>query len=358
MLNTGFRAFLKVWNEVGGIQRLTLRPLLPELTTIYRYKDGTFAGLTNSAFPMDGNKPIPPSECLIIVNEQEADNFYGHSRHDDDYDAYCNWHRSQARLVQTVAKIAGSIVIVYHPPGQSKINGELLDNSVVAGKIGAALKAGNNFVTCPSLALDVQQIQQKPELSKVSLWKVEVIATGEYAPAVANILEQQGYYDKLKCRAWGTPERALLEAQTAGSRADASTADAQCVDDMESIEDSIVSQLNHGGMGNQGAVDDFLRFNFGEDAVGTVVIKPAPLVDEKRQFKQDLLKAWFPVDPELQARTNREAMLKEQEIPANEDFNLDEFKAEQAAMQPVQPEPIKPGEKKPANGNKRQLQTN
>jgi hypothetical protein len=97
--------------------------------------------------------------------------------------------------------------------------------------------------------------------------------------------DRQRYYDSLMVRGWLVPERALIEAQTAGSRADSETQSANAMSGSEAIDHDLARQLNWY------VIDPLLVYNFGERARGSVYITPAPIEDDKRRVFSRLFEA-------------------------------------------------------------------
>jgi hypothetical protein len=142
----------------------------------------------------------------------------------------------------------------------------------------------------------------------------------------------------------------VLEATTAGSRADSESHTDNAILDTETVDDEIADQLNHGPDGSGGVVDDVLRINWGEDAAGSVYVEPAPIQDRRLQVFKDLLKD-FLIDPQFRAQlinaADKPAMLEALGIPVGKNAKFDEVKAVVPVPPGMPPRPGEPGNSPP-----------
>jgi hypothetical protein len=172
-------------------------------------------------------------------------------------------------------------------------------------------------VALPSIAYDQADVLSNPDLAKVSLWNLEFMDAGNLAPATAGVVGGQEYDDKQLCRAWRLSERTLVEATTAGSRADSEVQSEGDVLQLEYVDDEIAGQFT------EGVLDTWLAVNFGEDARGSVIVRPAPLQDRKRA----VYTAWVTglmassLANKVIAAADNKAVFDHLEIPVDDDLN-------------------------------------
>lgn len=339
---SGVRQWENIYNpHPSGVKYwLRLKPLLPDWTVIYRDPFGDFAGIKTYHTPLDYSGRddedlsggfMDQSKSFIVSNDGEGGNFYGFSRCDNIYNTFVEHNKARLKIGQTRSKIAGSIVKIYHPQGSSEFDGVLTSNEDIADAIGEALTVGENYVTIPCGSEFGEVVATEKGVE--SLWKIEVEDTSGYSDGIKSMIEEMGYWDKEFCRGWYTPERSMIEASKSGSRADSGTASDVAIDDLSAIEGDICSQLNHGRDGVVGVVDNILLYNRGPSEVGSVIIEPNPLVDQKRQMEKEILIALMsgtgPQAAEAWARLDKEQTYEDLDLAMDEDFDLAEFQAKQ-----------------------------
>jgi hypothetical protein len=294
-LASGWRPFEKVWlkekRQNGWVYLLDkLKPLLPDTTYILGDSARNYAGLqgANSAL-------LAPSESLVLSNNSECGNLHGFSRHESAYDTWLDSNITRLRKAILAAKISGNLPIMYYRPGRTPIKGATdadgrQDNGVIADMIMRRLFAGEG-VSVPTTEYEDIDLQSNPELAKLAPWKIDIVDSGSYTPAIDGLIRESQYQDTLLIRSWGWPERAVIEG-THGTKAEASVHTDTAELDRELIDDDIAEQISHGhhDYNVPGVVDDLLWLNYGEEARGSITLKPAPLVDEKVAVYTDLLK--------------------------------------------------------------------
>lgn len=317
-----------------------IKPLLPELTQILHDGKGNFAGLTQ----LSGDQGMRSDKTFIVTYDGEAGNLYGYSRHEAAYDPWVDWQSARIRRWLTGNKIAGYLAILYYRPGTTPINGTQTDNGAIAKQILAAIGVGNGTAV-PTTEYTDEELQQNPELAKLAPWKLEIVDAGSYAPAVAGMIGESEYCDKNIVRAWGWPERAVLEAQRSGSRADSKTHSDNSSSDRELIDDDLATQLTRGQPSYEvpGVVQDILSLNFGDDYRDAVEVQPAPLVDEKVQVYEQLLAAALgdqTIGPAIASKVDWDELADHLDIETTDSIN-DYLKSVGAPMQ-VDPNTHKP----------------
>ena len=295
-LQFGWRPFERVYEEKNGVKRwLTkLKPLLPDVSTILDGGKGNFGGVVTRGARLD------PRKGFICSYDVEAGNLYGMSRHEAAFDPWIDGQYARVRAAMLQAKISGNLVVVKYRPGNTPIGIDTngvpsgkKDNGAIANSIIATLFAGQGVAVPTTEYLD-SDLQEHPELAKAAAWDVDVVQTGTYAPAIDGTIHERDFQDARKVRAWGWPERAMLEAQQGGiGQSDTKTHTDSASTDLELIDDDIASQISHGQpfYDVPGVIDEIVALNWGEEYRGLIAVKPAPLVDAKVQVYTQLLTA-------------------------------------------------------------------
>lgn len=280
-LEYGWQPFEKVWQVVDNLWTVRkLKPLLPDVTQIVVADDGSFAGLQNNGVD------LAPIKSFVCTYDGEAGNFYGRSRHEN---ARKEWSRREdvdERSAQYAGKVAGVYCVIHYPPGKSlDAAGSEVENFVLAQRLGEALMKGKP-VYCPNL-FAAANIAENPEqaaaLAGKGAWVIEFKDSGGASHATG-FIEKLKYHDSRLFRAWLRPERSAMEGQF-GTKAEAEAHGDVGLIDCELIDADIARQLNWY------IIDDMLAVNWGEQARGSVVIVPAPIIDKNRAVMTKILDA-------------------------------------------------------------------
>lgn len=277
----GFAAFEKVWAIDGGhIKLQTLKPLLPEMTSVLLDSSGDYWGLQNK---VAGQPPrdLPASKCFLYTYDGECGNAYGRSRHENIRATWSMAQQTATRLAQYQKKVAGVIAQLHYPEGMSRdAAGVERGNDLIAQEILEAVSMGKS-VRFPNLFASVEDPTAAAALAGKSQWVLSQFDPGgsDYSGGLLNAL---GYYDKLLFRGWLRPERVGLEAAH-GTRADAMEHSETAIVDSELIAQDFAASLN------RQVVDDLLEQNYGQSARGTVWIEPSPISDTRNDNARALL---------------------------------------------------------------------
>lgn len=287
-LYLGFQSFEVVWGEddEGHTVPTAFKPLLPELTTITVDAFGNVAGIENN-----GAK-LKPGEFLLLNYDVEGSNFYGRSRLENIRRVWANYLAIEDQGYLLDKKSAGIIPLIYFPPDTSVPDTNNPNATAGRSNLAAATRIGADIQNGKAIAMEnfAGMAPDRPEdaamLADKSDWKIDTVDIGNVGPSQSAILEKLRYYDSMLIRGLLRPERAVIEAQTAGSRADSESHQSSIADtDCDLVHSSIVEQIN------RQVVDEMLVQNFGESARGTAWIAPRELVDERRATMDLLLNA-------------------------------------------------------------------
>lgn len=302
----GFRPFERVYEITGGAPGggkfytlKKLKPILPEYAGILHDDYGNFGGLTTSSLggintggSNAGN--LAPNKSWICSSSVEAGNLYGLSVYEAGYEPWMDIQRTRTKQLMLMSKISGILPTLYYRPGKTLVNNVLCDNYDVAKQIIATAVAGGGMCV-PTTEYSDSDLQENPDLARAVAWRLEFMDAGSYAPAMDGMIREREYQNKLQSRAWGWPERAVLEAKSSGSRADSVTHTESASLLLENIDDDIAAQISQGQpmYGVPGVIDELLRLNFGDGTEGSIVIRPAPLVDSKVDLYGQILEWCF-----------------------------------------------------------------
>jgi hypothetical protein len=149
-------------------------------------------------------------------------------------------------------------------------------------------------------------------------WKIEIISptgiSGSY------FIDKLKYYETLKVRAFGFPERSILEGQY-GTKAEAGEHSDFALTGVELRHQETVMIINWH------LVNQMLEYNYGPSAVNTVKVVPNKLVDEKKKVLKDVYdKILLNGNLILEERDafDMSAIREQLDIPEREDYDEDE----------------------------------
>ena len=303
----GWQGFELVYGatEKGNTLEL-VKPLLQSMTTILvDKKTGDFLGYEQT--DADGRPVIVQGlECLRVTFDLEGTYWYGTPRLEAAKQPWTDWRTIAAANDRYDTKVAGSSWVIHYPQGRSDYNGqEQMDNYDIAIDLLSKLQASGAIVVPQTMQERVDELNADSPRA----WKIELISDG-VSPQYSFVARMK-YLDALMARAVGLPERAILEGQF-GTKAEAGEHADFAITDVEMTHDVIVEEVNFG------PVDTLLRLNYGEEAVGTVRVKAAPLSSERKKQLR-LLYEKFLSSPETLAlevdRVDMSALRDQLEIP-------------------------------------------
>lgn len=274
----GWQGYEEVFEAREGLTHLRkLKPLLQDLTIILLEKEtGRFAGFRQ------GTVDLNPENCLLVNFRVEADELYGESLLENIRKAVNDWNVVNRSAERYDAKIAGSHWVVHYPPGTTVVNGVQKDNAAVAKELLQAM-ISSGAAAIPSGVLRDEDGNEVPG------WKIELVNDG--GGKQGSFIERQKYLDVLKVRGLIMPERAVLEGQF-GTKAEAGTHGDLALMHAELLHQRVVRFLN------RYLVNRLLQLNWGDEAMNTVRIVPAPMNDEQKAFYRDLYEKML-VNPQV-----------------------------------------------------------
>lgn len=270
-IDYGWQPFEKVYKMRSdgfyGIKKI--KPLLQELTEIMVIEStGEFDGFVQD-IDGTGDKRCDLESSMLLNFDVEGTNWYGCApmlASEMPYDQCCVIGEAASRYDQ---KTAGAHWIVYYPnPGKTLLNGVETDNHQVALSLLNSLRASGGAV----LPREVGKFMDDMENSKD--WEIKLISAD--GSVSASYTDRCKYYDNLKARALGFPERAVLEG-TFGTKAEAGEHGDFALTGIE---------LRHGEIAeavNEQLVAPLVSLNWGEQFAYRIQIKPSPIKDYDKE---------------------------------------------------------------------------
>lgn len=291
LLDFGWQGFevVKAQSDEGEFVVEKYKPLLQDLTTILVDYHGRLIGLQNIASYSQLN-PNPVhlfrGDCLTISRDVEGTNWYSEPLMRRCERPFDTWNECDDGARRFDVKVAGAHWVVYYPVGRTRYNQGVtkVDNAIIAQDILAALSASGK-VAIPQAVL--KQVDELNTLDQSKMgWRIELISAQTQQ---AQFIDRLKYIDSLKCRAFGIPERAILEGQF-GTKAEAEAHADFAVDNIEMTHKEIIAQFNEQN------VNPLLEFNFGPAFVGKIRVQPASLNDDKRALLKQLYTSFIATD--------------------------------------------------------------
>jgi len=276
-MDRGWAPFEVVWglDHNGRVSPMWFKQLLHEWTEILVYMDtGKFYGFINAPVGLPDLSIIGPNQSLNFNLEVEGTDWYGVSSLAKAHSTQQNWLDVNKSANAFDLKIAGAHWIIYYPVGETPFGlpGETKttkSNDEIAKIVLSTLEA-NGSTAVPD---EVQEwMDDDIDKSVKGKWRIELLSAGSNVNA--QFTDRLKYLDNLKVRAFGIPERAILEAKF-GTKADAETHADAAIANIDRKHRLIVDQIN------SGPVNSFLRFNYGEEFEDSMCLQVSPLIDAR-----------------------------------------------------------------------------
>lgn len=274
-IDFGWQPFELVWEtqEDGTQQVKKFKALLQDITWILvDEKTGAFEGLEQDG--PEGEITLSSVETLCVALDVEGTDWYGYPTMRTAETPYDTGKAVAEQSLKYDKKIAGVRLKVEYPVGKTMYNGILTDNYEIARKLEAALE-GSGLIAIPK--------DRTPygtgEDDETGKWVVEFMS--DDSNARGQFTESDRRQDALKVRAFGLPERSVLEGEF-GTKAESEAHAVFAIVGMELNYELLLIQLNWH------IVNRIVRMNYGPGYDGTVYIKPAPLSDAAKAFLQEL----------------------------------------------------------------------
>ncbi len=265
-MDFGWQAYEKVFKKTEdkkiGLKKL--KPLLHDITFIQvEDPSGAYAGLKQVNGPVELFLKV--EETLLLSFDVEGSMLYGNSLLENARSAQNEWIETNKGAGRYDRRIAGAHWIVHYPVGESIVKGVTIDNFEIATGILNSLQSSGGVIMPSDVAAFADEMK-----AENSGWKVELITDG--GGKQASFVDRMKYLDATKVRAFGMPERAILEGEF-GTKAESEVHADLAIMNMELRHRYIVQELN------KHVVDHLLRLNYGKAFEGSIFISAAPITD-------------------------------------------------------------------------------
>ena len=289
LMDFGWQVFEKVWAIDDNGQAIVdkIKPLLQDITQILvDQHTGEFIGsIQTPQYPqmfqniiidddiVSGSGYIKAKDLILCNINVEGTYWYGRAIMENEVIPYEGWLATNDSADTYDRKISGSHWVIYYPEGATDFNGtEDVDNFLIAQSLIQTLERSGAIAVPNSIS---QVIDDMNNSTEQHAWKIELLS--DMTSQQSSFLDRLKYYDALKARALGFPERAILEGQF-GTKAEAQVHSDAAVAVAEYRHTKITEQISYQ------LVNDILRFNYGREAIGSVYLKAAPIADDKKIF--------------------------------------------------------------------------
>jgi hypothetical protein len=262
------------------VELTKVKQLLQDITDMLVDLNGRFVGVKNMAQSME-QVVLPADKCLMIDREVEGTNWYGEPIMRRAEDAYLDSTAVRESAKRYDKKVAGAHWVVWYPPGYTEIGGSSISNLEVANRILNAMESNGKFAIPNSVARHVDDLNDLGDDKKA--WKIELLTAQSQQ---ADFVAREEHLNKLKVRAFGVPERSVLEGQF-GTKAEAEAHADFAIDNIEMMGRDIINAIN------EQSVRYLLVQNYGEEYDGHVKIRQSPLSDAKRAFLRSLFQSFL-----------------------------------------------------------------
>ena len=159
--------------------------------------------------------------------------------------------------------------------GTSSYNGTDTDNEEIARAILGSLVSSGGIAVPKNMESFINELNERTPKA----WEIELLT--DSGATSASFTERQKYYDALKVRGFGFPERSILEGQF-GTKAEAEAHGDFAVANILLRTEDMIRDLNWH------VVNQLLRLNWGPEKENTVKVLGGALGKENRSFLQAL----------------------------------------------------------------------
>ena len=348
LMDFGWQAFEKIWaiDNDGSTIVDKIKPLLQDITQILvDTKTGEYLGIIQNPqfmqivethqvgdFQVYGSGYLKAKDTILCNINVEGTYWYGRPIMRNVVIPYDGWVVVNETADRYDKKIAGSHWVIGYPMGSTLFEGTLVDNFVIAQNLIQSLESSG------AIAIPRQVDQILTDLNKDSpdAWKVEILS--DTTNQQSNFIDRLKYYDNLKVRALGFPERSVVEGKF-GTKAEAEVHSDLAVVIADYRHAKITEQISYQ------VVNDLLRYNYGPELCGCVYLKPAPIADDLRIFLRQVFLTLMQHDPETALhKINADEVKERLGLPKNMDENDDssfKFPEVESDIKPGGIDPVK-----------------
>jgi hypothetical protein len=323
ILDFGWQAFEKVWtiNDKSEAVIDKIKPLLQDITRILVNKhNGEYIGTIQSQYLLHdyvaqkvgedvvfGVAPLKAHETILCNTQVEGTNWYGRALMLNEQLPYRGWNTVNDSADRYDRKIAGTHWVIQYPLGQSTLDGETVDNSIVAQRIIDQLESSGVII----VPREIDQTLQELNSVNPNAWDIQLLS--DQSSQQSNFIDRLAYYDALKARALGWPERSVFQGKF-GTKAEAKTHSDLAIVILDGRHAALTEQISYQ------LVNDLMKYNYGRESIGTVFLKPAPIADDLRKFLRDIFLRLLQSDPKAALeRVNAQEIRERLGLPLNTD---------------------------------------
>lgn len=262
VLDFGWMPFEKIFalDERQRTYLRRLKPLLHDITEIKVTDDGDFNGFQQEQIT------VPLESSFLVYNDEEGSDWYGTPDMASAEIPYDKQVLVEDTAMRFDTKVAGSTIVIHYPIGTSDFDGRKdVDNGEIARTLLDRIRASG------TIALPRDERELMGDKAGDPSWKIEIISAGGGASFEGRI----SYYDALKARAFGWPERSLLEGKF-GTKAEAATHGEFALLMIHTFHQDLAQFINWH------IINQITRLNVGKENVVTLVVEP--LSDEVFEY--------------------------------------------------------------------------
>ena len=282
-IDFGWQPFEVVWDvrekdSYLGFARW--KPLLQDLTDIIvNTETGAFDGVRQDSPQVAQRITIGPLYSIAFAFDVEGTQLYGKPLLENTAASKVQWDAIEESAGRYDRKIAGANWVVHYPVGDTALDGDEENrqpNNEIAQDILQSLESSGAVALPNNMEDFVNDLGKQNDA-----WRIELLAAS--ASGSSQFVERENYLDKLKVRAMGIPERAILEG-TFGTKAEAGEHGNFAIINMDLRHQYLINQLN------KHSVNRFVVLNFGKQFKNTIRIKAQPIQNKVESLLAEMYK--------------------------------------------------------------------
>ncbi len=280
LIDFGWAPYEKLFELYEGrIRYKRFKPLLQDITYCTIFNNGCFSGFQQEKNVYHKKESRVTLDSALLLNHNvEGTNHYGEPDMICAEEAYKDKMLVSQAATRYDQKIAGAHWIVHYPIGKSPRGGKMVDNYDIALEILSSLESSGRMAIPRKLSGQLNGLNSS-SARDYDAWEIELkSANGSQVP----FNERMMYLDNLLVRAFGFPERAILQGQF-GTKAEAGEHGTFAIVNVQLRHELLLQQFNWH------AVNQYITLNWGPNTwQNKVKISPAPLADFQKTMLKEL----------------------------------------------------------------------
>jgi hypothetical protein len=274
-LDWGWAPFEKLYHRrkdgLMGIK--ACKPLLQSVTTIeVEEETGEFVGFRQNGVELGMDR------ALLFNFDVEGTNHYGSPPMKALEMAYDRGERVHVSADRYNNRIAANHWVIYYPPGTTEVDGSMMDNYDLARNIMERLLAMGSAVLPATISTKMDEWNEQGGTSEFE-WKIENLGGADSGNPGYDA--QHRYYDVLKARGLGFPERSVFEGQH-GTKAEA----AEHIGLASIVHEDRSQELTK--VSSDDLLVPLVCYNFGCEWADKIALVSNPINDTVKAFYADL----------------------------------------------------------------------